>query len=305
MKKMRKLLLVVSTAFMVSSTTTLSVLAEKINTNVTTEDVFSICESLWADAEEKTDSMSHEEMFGDSEEDSDGERYYEGVLEKIYDEKMKEFDNISPGDNVSIDAYILETIELPQGMDWQIDGVRKSGAYRIEISLSDDGKFPEYDEFAMFIRSDDENVMEFKQGQHVTVQGIFLKPGAISALDYLYDCSITEYGTNVADTEVKNEAGENATLGERNALQAAQNYLSLMPFPYTGLIKQLEFEKYTTEEATYAADNCGADWYSEAEKAAERYLNIMSFSRDGLIEQLEFEGYTKEQAEHGVKAVGY
>ena len=65
MKKMRKLLLVVSTAFMVSSTTTLSVLAEKINTNVTTEDVFSICESLWADAEEKTDSMSHEEMFGD------------------------------------------------------------------------------------------------------------------------------------------------------------------------------------------------------------------------------------------------
>lgn len=47
-----------------------------------------------------------------------------------------------------------------------------------------------------------------------------------------------------------------ATMGERNALLSAHSYLSFTVFSYTGLIDQLEFEGYTTSEATYAADNC-------------------------------------------------
>lgn len=90
------------------------------------------------------------------------------------------------------------------------------------------------------------------------------------------------------------------TAGMRNALQSAKNYLSIMPFSYSGLIEQLEFEGYSTKEATYAADNCGADWYEQAVKSAENYLEIMPFSRSGLIEQLEFDGYTYEQAVYGV-----
>ena len=77
-----------------------------------------------------------------------------------------------------------------------------------------------------------------------------------------------------------------------------------MPFSYTGLIKQLEYEKYSHEDAVYAADNCGADWNEQAAKAAKDYLDVMSFSRQGLIDQLEYEGYTHEQAVFGVNSVG-
>lgn len=71
------------------------------------------------------------------------------------------------------------------------------------------------------------------------------------------------------------------------------------------LVGQLEFEGYTHEEATFAADNCGADWNEQAAKCAQNYLEYSSFSRQGLIDQLVFEGFTYEQAEYGVSAAGY
>lgn len=95
------------------------------------------------------------------------------------------------------------------------------------------------------------------------------------------------------------------TMGERNALAKADVYFSTAAFSYTGIIEQLEFEGFTTEEATFAADHCGADWNEQAAKKAEAYLDISSFSREGLIEQLEFDGFTTEQAEYGATAVGY
>jgi hypothetical protein len=65
------------------------------------------------------------------------------------------------------------------------------------------------------------------------------------------------------------------------------------------------YEKYSREDAIYAADNCGADWFEQAVKAAESYLSFSSFSRDGLIEQLEYDGFTHEQAVHGAEENGY
>lgn len=76
-------------------------------------------------------------------------------------------------------------------------------------------------------------------------------------------------------------------------------------FSYSGLINQLEYEKFTTEEATYGADNCGADWNEQAAIKAKSYLDSSSFSRDGLIKQLEYEGFTNEQAAYGVSQNGY
>lgn len=58
-------------------------------------------------------------------------------------------------------------------------------------------------------------------------------------------------------------------------------------------------------DATYAADNCDADWNEQAVKKAKQYLETTAFSRDGLIEQLEFEGYTAEQAAYGAEQNGY
>ena len=83
-----------------------------------------------------------------------------------------------------------------------------------------------------------------------------------------------------------------------------------MPFSRDGLIEQLSSEYgdgYSVEDATFAADNVGADWNEQAAKAAQNYLDLMPFSRDGLIEQLTSDygdQYTLEQATYGVDQTG-
>ncbi|WP_242435547.1 MULTISPECIES: Ltp family lipoprotein [unclassified Microbacterium] len=95
------------------------------------------------------------------------------------------------------------------------------------------------------------------------------------------------------------------SLGQRNAVDKAASYLSLMGFSRTGLITQLEFEGFTNEDATFGADNAGADWNAEAAEKAASYLDLMAFSRQGLYDQLAFEGFTSEQIEFGLAAIGY
>lgn len=102
-----------------------------------------------------------------------------------------------------------------------------------------------------------------------------------------------------------NASTPSPTTGEKNALRTAREYLNFSAFSYTGLIKQLEYEGYLTEEATYAADNCNANWNKQAAKSAKEYLDMSSFSRQELINQLIYEGYTQEQAEYGVTQNGY
>ena len=94
------------------------------------------------------------------------------------------------------------------------------------------------------------------------------------------------------------------SVSKQNALRSAKDYLNTMAFSYNSLIEQLEYEGYPNEDAVYAVNNCGADWYQQAAKSARDYLNTMPFSRSGLIEQLEYEGFTHEQAEYGVNSVG-
>lgn len=130
------------------------------------------------------------------------------------------------------------------------------------------------------------------------------------------DFSITSSGTVIPGKRVKRctmcgmeldseDYTTTLSIGQKNAMSAAQSYLNYSNFSYSGLVKQLEFEGYSHEDATFAVDHCGADWYAQAANMARRYLEYSSFSRDGLINQLVFEGFTYEQAEHGVSAVGY
>ena len=91
-----------------------------------------------------------------------------------------------------------------------------------------------------------------------------------------------------------------ASSGEKNALEKARQYLDSTAFSYNGLIDQLEFEGFTSSEAQYGADHCGADWKEQAVKKAEEYLEYSSFSRAELLDQLVFEGFTQSQAEYGV-----
>ena len=99
-------------------------------------------------------------------------------------------------------------------------------------------------------------------------------------------------------------ADDGATLGQKNALKQAQSYLSFKGFSYSGLVEQLKFEGYSDEEATYAADNCGADWNEQAYKKAQEYLKLTSFNHSDMVDQLVFEGFTNDQAEYGATKAG-
>lgn len=140
-----------------------------------------------------------------------------------------------------------------------------------------------------------------------------------------YSDVLDEYNSNISKEEVfdsekiyneqqnievpnvigNDETEINITLGMENALKQAERYLDLTGFSYQGIIEQLEYEKYTHEEAVYAADNCGADWKEEAVKKAKEYLNLTSFSRQGLIDQLKYDKFTDEESEYAVDTIGY
>lgn len=94
------------------------------------------------------------------------------------------------------------------------------------------------------------------------------------------------------------------SLSQQNAIREAEGYLDYTAFSKSGLIEQLEYEGYPTEEATFAVDQIEVDWNEQAVKSAQSYLEYTSFSRSGLIEQLQYEGFTTEQATYGVDQVG-
>lgn len=94
------------------------------------------------------------------------------------------------------------------------------------------------------------------------------------------------------------------TVSQKNAIRKAKEYLSYSSFSYEGLITQLEFEKFSHEDAVYGADRSGADWNEQAAKKAKEYMSYSSFSRGSLITQLEFDKFTTDQATHGANIVG-
>ena len=104
--------------------------------------------------------------------------------------------------------------------------------------------------------------------------------------------------------EDKPEPVQSETVSQRNAVRSAKSYLGYSAFSRSGLIKQLEYEKFSNSDAVYGVDNSGADWYEQAVKSAEQYMDYSAFSRGSLIEQLKYEGFTQAQAEHGASAIG-
>lgn len=108
---------------------------------------------------------------------------------------------------------------------------------------------------------------------------------------------------NTLDDEVITETAA-VSLGEQNALSSAKSYLKYSNFSYSGLISQLKYEGYTDTEATYAVDNCGADWFKQALGSAKTYLKYSHFSYSGLIDQLEYEGFSNEEAIYAVDNCG-
>ena len=88
--------------------------------------------------------------------------------------------------------------------------------------------------------------------------------------------------------------------GNAAALDKARSYLNSSAFSYQGLIGQLEYSGFTSSEAKYGADHCGADWNEQAAKKAKSYMRTFpDFTRSELINQLEYEKFTYSQAVYG------
>lgn len=96
----------------------------------------------------------------------------------------------------------------------------------------------------------------------------------------------------------------NETVSQRNARRMASNYLRTMPFSRSGLIAQLEYEGFSTADATYAVTILSPDWNQQAAAKARQYLDLMPFSRSGLIAQLRYEGFIQDEAVYGANSVG-
>ncbi|HLT85204.1 MAG TPA: Ltp family lipoprotein [Phototrophicaceae bacterium] len=122
-----------------------------------------------------------------------------------------------------------------------------------------------------------------------------------------YQRSIQESGqrTKALLAETQRVIAESAgSVHEENALTEAESYLQSSAFSRVGLIEQLEFGGFSTEDATFAVDRVVVDWREQAIKSAESYLESSDYSRSDLIGQLEFAGFTSEQAEYAVKQAG-
>lgn len=94
---------------------------------------------------------------------------------------------------------------------------------------------------------------------------------------------------------------DSTTRAQDNAIQSARDYLDYSAFSRSGLIGQLEYEGYSTADATFAVDSLDVDWDEQAYMSAKAYLEYSSFSLSGLIEQLEYEGFSNAQAKYGAE----
>ena len=111
-----------------------------------------------------------------------------------------------------------------------------------------------------------------------------------------------------ADAAAKAKAAAAAaaavTVSQKNALSKAKDYLNYTAFSHDGLVDQLVYDQFSTADATYGADNSGANWNAQAAKKAKDYMSYSSFSRGSLIDQLEYDKFTPDQAAYGANAVG-
>ena len=132
-------------------------------------------------------------------------------------------------------------------------------------------------------------------------------PATTEAAAVVEETTTTEAAAVVEETTTTTEdplAG--FTPAQQQAIGSAESYLEFSNFSETGLIGQLEYEQFSTEDATVAVNHLNVDWTQQAIGSAEDYLDFSSFSRTGLVGQLSSEygdEYTAEQAEAAVSSI--
>lgn len=243
--------------------------------------------------EPTTTSTSTEEKTEPSSTNFDASNMTDEELFEYLNDKYGTFNAAIPDDDSSI--TMMYWFQLKSGKRIARFDDKQIGSYYACIDLENDvGAFLDEEYDNSYLSDDAVALYDFFIDW---CKEIGITPDQmISVIDYYAAFVKQDYQTNPTE--------ETMSIGQKNALQSAKNYLSFSHFSYEGLISQLEFEKYSHEEAVFAADNCGADWNEQALKSAKSYLSFSHFSYTGLIEQLEFEKFTTEQAKYGADNCG-
>lgn len=124
----------------------------------------------------------------------------------------------------------------------------------------------------------------------------------------LYNDMMNQNGSNITaqtpdqDSDTQEPSSSGDTESEQKALDRAKEYLSNLPLSHDGMVTQLEFDGYSNADATYAADNCGANWNEQAARMANQLLTTGSYTRATMIEELKSNGFTDDQAAYGADA---
>ena len=95
------------------------------------------------------------------------------------------------------------------------------------------------------------------------------------------------------------ESGQND-----DVIAAAKRYVDTGNYTYTSLIDKLQQDGFSTGDAKYAANNCGADWNGMAANEAKKLIDGGVTTKEEIVDQLIFKGYTYQQAVHGAEANG-
>jgi hypothetical protein len=134
------------------------------------------------------------------------------------------------------------------------------------------------------------------------------KPVTETATDEITDIEVIEETDEITDIEVIEEAEDIQletdtldilTTGQQNALERAKDHVDSGAYSYSYIIHLLELEGFSSEDAIYAADNCGADWFAEAVESATYYINNTSYTLEAIVSVMMYEGFTEEQANYG------
>lgn len=89
-----------------------------------------------------------------------------------------------------------------------------------------------------------------------------------------------------------------------DVMAVANEYVGNYALSRSDLVSRLISDGFSTNEAENAANNCGADWYSEAVEAGAQELVYDMYTHDELVTRLLNLGFTNAQAEYGATQNG-
>ncbi|GAB2026912.1 Ltp family lipoprotein [Lactovum odontotermitis] len=115
-------------------------------------------------------------------------------------------------------------------------------------------------------------------------------------------------GSSVATPPTSNNTAGTVTQEMKNAVATAQQYQNAHVYlSLLGMIDQLEYEGFSTSDATYGANNAGIDWSKNALESAKIYYFRLGLSKSDTYYQLISvygDQYTTGEAQHAVDSLG-